>query len=54
MRNTSTFHPEPLQRPIARGDSPHKTRSNMITLELHRVPGIKLIRARGLLKDFVD
>lgn len=54
MGDTCTLHPEPFQRPIARGDGAHKTGSDMVTLELHSVPGIEFVGPRGLLEDFVD
>jgi len=52
--DTCTLHPEPFQRPVARGDGPHKTGGDMITLELHSVPGIKFVGPRGLLENFID
>lgn len=50
----STFHLKPLQGPVSRRDGPDKSGCDMVTLELHRVEGIKLGCPRGLLQDLVN
>ena len=54
VRDARPVHFETLERPVSGGDRPHKTGSDVIALELHRVERVKLACAGRLLQHFVN
>jgi len=54
MRDSRTFHLEPLQGPVPGGDGPDEARRDVVALELKCLICIEFARAGWLLEYFVD
>lgn len=54
MSDTRSFHLEPFQRPVSSRNRANETRGDVVTLKLHGIECVKLIRPRGLFQDLVD